>query len=307
MLRIGLVDLDTSHPAAFTRILRGIPGIAVTALWDGHDVWPAGYDANFAREWQIPTVCSRLEELPDHVDAAMIHGVNWDSHVDKAHVFMRAGLPVLIDKPVVGTVRDCHRLLDLQAKYGTLVFGGSSLRYAVEITSLRASMGPPYRPVSAIASGPGDFFSYGIHTTEMLQGCVGSGIQSVRLVTGGSAPLFALAYQDGFSPLLQLQMQYSEWSFCAFTDRGLQAVTINPDTLYEPFVRNFVTLAQGGNVEYSLAAPVEAVRVHIAARLAVDTGVRIMLDELPSHAGFDGSSFTREYAETKRRQSVHAI
>ncbi len=306
MVRIGLVDLDTSHPAAFTRILRSIPGVAVTALWDGHDVWPAGYDAHFAKEWHIPTVCSRLEELADHVDAAMIHGVNWDTHVDKAQVFMRAGLPVLIDKPIVGTVRDCCRLLDLQAKYGTVVFGGSSLRYAAEISSLHASIGPPYRPASAMASGPGDFFSYGIHTTEMLQGCVGSGIRSVRLVAGGAAPLFVLEYQDGFSALLQLQMQYYEWSLCVFTDRGVRAVTVNPDKLYEPYVRNFVTLVQGGDVEYSLAAPIEAVRVHIAARLAMDTGARVMLEELPMQAGFDGAAFTRAYAETKRRQSAHA-
>lgn len=40
MIRIGLVDLDTSHPGAFTRILRTMSGVEVTALWDGRDVWP---------------------------------------------------------------------------------------------------------------------------------------------------------------------------------------------------------------------------------------------------------------------------
>ncbi|HSQ77178.1 MAG TPA: Gfo/Idh/MocA family oxidoreductase, partial [Bacteroidota bacterium] len=142
MIRIGLVDLDTSHPQAFTRILRTIPGVEIRALWDGHDVWPPGYETTFARENGIPVVCSRLEEMPDHVDAAMIHGTNWDSHIEKALVFMKAKKPVLIDKPVVGSAGDCDRLLNLEEKYGSLIYGGSSLRYAREVTALREAIGP---------------------------------------------------------------------------------------------------------------------------------------------------------------------
>src|SRR5512135_2318886 len=121
MIRIGLVDLDTSHPHAFVGILQTMAGVEVTALWDGHDVWPPGYDQQFARDHGIASVCSRLEEMPDLVDAAMIHGTNWDTHVEKALVFMKAGKPILIDKPMVGSIADCDRLLNLQQKYGTLV------------------------------------------------------------------------------------------------------------------------------------------------------------------------------------------
>ncbi len=49
MIRIGLVDLDTSHPKTFTKILNAMPGVKVNALWDGRDVWPEGYDERFAR------------------------------------------------------------------------------------------------------------------------------------------------------------------------------------------------------------------------------------------------------------------
>ncbi|MEK6570760.1 MAG: oxidoreductase, partial [Bacteroidota bacterium] len=76
MLRIGLVDLDTSHPKAFTSILNQIEGVRVTALWDGHDVYPPGYDEQFARENGIEHVCKSISELASKVDAAMIHGVD---------------------------------------------------------------------------------------------------------------------------------------------------------------------------------------------------------------------------------------
>lgn len=300
MIRIGLVDLDTSHPHAFTQILRTFPAVEVHAVWDGHDVWPEGYDRAFAREHGVPVVCDRLEEMPAHVDAAMIHGTNWDTHLRKAELFMRAGKPILIDKPVVGSVRDCDRLLDLQEKFGTLVFGGSSLRYAKEVTALREDAGPRNSILSVAAAGPGDFFSYGVHTTEMLQGFLGTGIRSVKPVTDNRIPVLAATFEDGFVALIQLQMPFHEWTLTAYTDRGMRTATVNVGGLYEPFLRKFVTLLKGGSVEYSLAGPLEAVRLHIAARACLERGTEVQLKDLPPDAGFDGRAFAAEYAAAKR-------
>jgi hypothetical protein len=301
MIRIGLVDLDTSHPQAFTRILRTIPDVEVSALWDGHDVWPEGYDTTFARANNIPVVCSRLEEMPDHLDAAMIHGTNWDSHIEKALVFMKAKKPVLIDKPVVGSARDCDRLLNLQDKYGSLVYGGSSLRYAREVTALRETIGLRASLLSMVAAGPGDFFSYGIHTTEMLQGCAGIGVKSVRAITQHRVPVLAVTYHDGFVALMHLQMPFHEWSLSAYTDTGLHNTTVSVDGLYEPFLQNFVSLLKGKEVDYTLAGPVEAVRVHLAAKIALEKETEMSLDTLPRDAGFSGRVFAEEYAAAKRR------
>ena len=303
MLRIGLVDLDTSHPQAFTKILRTIPGVEVTALWDGRDVWPGGYDRRFASENNIPLVCSALEEMPDHVDAAMIHGTNWDTHIGKALVFMKAKKPVLIDKPVVGSVRDCDRLMNMREKYGTAVFGGSSLRYAAEITALRDAVRARDDLVSVVASGPGDFFSYGIHTTEMLQGFAGAGIRTVKGVTRAGTPVLTVEFGNGLAATLYLQMGFHEWSLCAYTTSGLRTAIVNTERLYEPFLRNFVTLLCGGSVGFDLAAPLEAVRVHIAAKIALEKGTEVSLDDLPPDAGFNGRAFAAEYAAAKRRQA----
>jgi predicted dehydrogenase len=300
MIRIGLVDLDTSHPHAFTMILRTMPGVEVTALWDGGEVWPEGYDRHFAEEHQIPRVCTRLEEMPGLVDAAMIHGCNWDRHIEKALHFMKAGKPVLIDKPVVGSLGDCERLLNLQAKYGTIIYGGSSLRFAREVQALRDAAGPRERLLSAVASGPGDFFSYGIHTTEMLQGLVGGGIVSVRWVAEKKVPLLALTYRDGMTALLFLEMPYHQWALGASSDEGMKWCTVSTENLYEPFLENFIALIKGEKVDYTLEGPLEAVRVHCGARLSRERGREVTLRDLPLDVGFDGAAFAREYAETKR-------
>ena len=303
MIRIGLVDLDTSHPRAFTKVLRTIPGVDVTALWDGHDVWPPGYDHRFAADNGIPTVCAALEDMPGRVDAAMIHGADWEKHCDRALVFMKEKIPVLIDKPVVGSVRDCDRLMNMKEKYGSLVFGGSSLRYAEEVTGLRMSAGPRTGIVAVAASGPGDFFSYGIHTTEMLQGFAGTGIRSVKPVRGGGSPVLAAEYADGLVGILHLQMPSQEWSLCAYTGTGLRTAVVDTGKLYEPFLKEFIALLKGGTPGDTLEGPLEAVRVQIASRVALETGGTISPGDLPPEAGFDGKAFAAEYAAAKRRAS----
>jgi hypothetical protein len=210
---------------------------------------------------------------------------------------MKANLPVLIDKPVVGSVRDCDRLMDLEAKHGTLVYGGSSLRFAREVTALRETVGGGL--ISLTASGPGDFFAYGIHTTEMLQGCAGIGIRTVKAVAENTRPVLAVTYKEGLVAFLHLQMPFYEWSLCAHTDHGLRTATVDPDRLYEPFLRNFIALLKGESVDYTLAGPVEAVRVQIAAKISLAGGGTVMPDDLPAFEGFDGGAFAAEYAATK--------
>jgi hypothetical protein len=303
MIRIGLVDLDTSHPLAFTKILRTMPGVEVTALWDGHDVWEPGYDLRFAAENGIPVVCAALEEMPGHVDAAMIHGTNWDLHCDRALVFLKAKIPVLIDKPVVGSVRDCDRLMEMQEKYGTPVFGGSALRYAREVTALRSDVDSTGHLASVTASGPGDFFSYGIHTTEMLQGFAGTGIRSVRPVSRGGPPVLAVEYDNGPVGYLQLQMGFYQWSLAAYTGAGLRTAVVSTEGLYEPFLERFVSFLKERGPGDGIAGPLEAVRVHLAAEIALTGGRAVALDGLPPGAGFDGRRFAAEYAAAKRREA----
>ena len=67
---------------------------------------------------------------------------------------------------------------------------------------------------------------------------------------------------------------FHEWSLSAYTDTGFRTSTVRVEGLYEPFLQNFISLLKGGNVDYTLAGPVEAVRVHLAARIALEKGKR---------------------------------
>ena len=130
-MKIGIVDVDTSHPQNWIPLEREL-GHEVVGLWDGGAVHPPEYVREFAREHEVGRVYEDLDEMVGEVDCAVIHGCDWDSHIPKARPFVEAGKAVLIDKPMVGNLGDARQLLEWAAQ-GKRISGGSSLRFAREI------------------------------------------------------------------------------------------------------------------------------------------------------------------------------
>ena len=111
MINIGLVDLDTTHPAFFASLLKGGDDLRVTAVFDGGAVQTPEYVAHFAREHGVARVCASLDELVSSVDGAIVCSQNWDLRLERVRPFLEAGKPVFIDKPMVGSLRDMDALI----------------------------------------------------------------------------------------------------------------------------------------------------------------------------------------------------
>jgi len=136
-MKIGVVDLDTSHPANWIPIERDL-GHEVVGVWDGGSVHPVEYVRDFAKEHEIPTVYDSLEQMVGEVDCAIIHGCNWDTHIAKARPFVESGKAVLIDKPVAGNVRDLKQLCRWAGE-GARITGGNFAGGPVKVRGLRAA------------------------------------------------------------------------------------------------------------------------------------------------------------------------
>ncbi len=103
MLKLGMVDLCTSHPGSWMKIIKEMDDVEVVAVHDSGSVRPEGYAAEFAAEENIEIVCDTLEDMVGVVDGALIHSANWDIHVAHAMPFIEAGVPVFLDKPTRST------------------------------------------------------------------------------------------------------------------------------------------------------------------------------------------------------------
>jgi predicted dehydrogenase len=297
MFKIGVVDLDTSHPVAWVPKINAYGDMRVIAIWDSGAVNPRNYVEEFAEKNQVDTIAESVEAMVPLVDAVIIHGVDWDVHVDKAAPFIEAGKPVLIDKPMVGKLQDVDRLIGLQKEHPDVpIMGGSSVRFSQEIAALKAQKNELGDIVFAFASGPGDFFSYGIHTIEMFQGFLGAGVKSVRFLGDkNKSEFFEAVYFDGTVVVYQMTAPTHEWFFSVSTSKGIKSTFVDATKIYDGIIEQFHEMLCSGKAPLAIGDFLEAVKIQLAARMARGTGMTVYLDELPYDEGFDGKSYTAQY------------
>lgn len=301
MIRLGMVDLCTSHPGAWVPLIKQMDDVEVVAVHDSGGVRPAGYAQEFAAEHEIGMVTDSIEQMVGEVDAAIIHSANWDLHLPHALPFIEAGTPVLLDKPMVGNLSDLHELLRLQAKHGTLITGGSSVRYAAEVqelNSLRDEMG---EIGVCWCQGRGDFFNYGIHTVEMFQGFFGAGVLSVEHVgSRGAMDVFRADYEDGVPVFYALGAISSPWHINVSGLKGVFARTLTTGDNYRRLIEAFVAAVRAGEPPLSLIDNLEAIKVALAAKVSRREGTICYLQDLDNSEAFDGYAFAEEYARLRQ-------
>lgn len=309
LLKIGLVDLDTSHPEAWTPILRDL-GHAIVAVYDGGTVWPEGYATAFAQKHGIPTVCARLAEMVEVVDVAIIHACNWDLHLARAEPFLRAGKAVLVDKPLVGNRRDAHTLLDWAAR-GWRVTGGSSLRWAEEARAFLAQPESARGRVHTIFAGCGvDEFNYGIHAYALLCSLLGPGVQRVRFLGRSIQKQIQATWDDGRIGLLSIGPQESYLPFHAtiVTTQTVHHLQADSGRLYRALLEATLPYLGGETERSPLPMPtlLEPELMALAARQSwLNHGQEIALADLcADDPGYDGAAFAAEYRRARRGEHL---
>ncbi|MGD9498647.1 MAG: Gfo/Idh/MocA family protein [Armatimonadota bacterium] len=301
MIKLGMVDLCTSHPGSWIKIIQQMDDVEVVAVHDSGGVRPEGYAQQFASENGVAMVTETVEEMVELVDGAIIHSANWDLHLPHGLPFIEAGVPVLLDKPMVGNLHDLHELLRLQAKHKTLIMGGSSIRWADDIQELKGQREEMGEIGLAWAQGRGDFFNYGIHTVEMFQGFFGAGVLAVEHVgRRGLTDVFRADYATGVPVFFALGSIASPWFIAISAAKGVFARTVGGGDAYRRLIERFVSAIREGEPPIPLEENLEAIKVALAAKVARRTGTICYLQDLDSDEAFDGYTFAEEYARLRQ-------
>ena len=196
-IKVGLIGLDTSHAIAFTQILNDpknpqhVSGAKVVAAFKGgsSDI-PASwnrvdkYTEKLVSEFGVKLYPS-IELMCKTVDAVLLESLDGRPHLKQAIPVIEAGLPMFIDKPVAGSVKDALTIFSLAKQKGVPVFTSSSLRFAKNTQSVRnGSIGQVKRCETfspcAIEPHHPDLFWYGIHGVESLFTVMGPDCISVK-------------------------------------------------------------------------------------------------------------------------------
>jgi len=297
-LRIGHVDLDTSHPQNWIPIEREL-GHEVVGVYDGGTVWPSGYAEEFAARLDIPRAYDELDQMVEDVDLAIIHSANWDLHVGRAQPFVEAGKGVLLDKPIAGNLRDVNKLREW-VQDGAKVSGGSSLRFAYEVREFRMQgVEECGEPKFAFVGCGVDEFNYGIHAYSMLLGLMGAGVESVRFLGSNGQRQMEVVWFDGKRGVLTVGKaeQWLPFYATVVTGRAIKHIVADNTKLYRALLEALLPY-YAGEAEAPLPFDelIEAELVAMAARLSWQQERRIYLTDLRlDDPGYDGAAFAASY------------
>lgn len=301
-MRIGVVDLDTSHPETFLPVLRE-QGHDVVGVYGGDTVVDAAYTAEYARRHGIAEVVDHPGELIGRVDAVFIHSVNWDLHVDRARLFAEHDIPMHIGKPFAGQARDICRLTEWEAG-GVRISGGSALRWSPAVTAWREGQRRAFSGLSATYGHPLD---YGIHAYSLLHGLLGPGIEAARSLDADCRRV-ELRWRDDTIALVCVVPHGSHGFYATVVSaESVDHIDAGSSDIYRPFLdvttRHIAGKRDQGVSFAELVEPELAAIAGLASAQHDGRWVSLHGDPAIDDAAFDGAEFAASY-RTQRRQQL---
>jgi virulence factor len=283
MLRIGIVDCDTSHVYQFSRRLnhrdiepnQWVDGAQVTAAYVGTSrVTAPERVEEYVTAMQAAGVdlVASPTDLIGQVDAVFVESNEGGVHLERAMPFIEAGLPVFIDKPLATTTRDARTLVEMAARAGSPLISASSLRFVPEIAAARndAGVGPlhgadVYAPARLHDVNPG-LFHYGVHGVEMLFALLGPGCREVSCVANPDGEVVTGLWGDGRLGVMRgLRTGPMAYGFTAFGSEGIRAYSLDTASIYRDLLSAIVPVLAGAPSPISNEELVEVVAFQEAA------------------------------------------
>ena len=194
-LRAGIIGLDTSHAAAFTKTLNANPPNPMAVGCRVVAAYPKGSPDIQSSVERVPAyteeikklgveIVDSIDDLLKKVDVVLLETNDGRPHFEQLLPCLKAGKPVFIDKPIAASLSDSIAIFEAAKKYNVPVFSSSSLRFGKNSLAVRdGSIGKVTRcetssPAAHEPTHP-DLYWYGIHGVESLFTVMGTGCQSV--------------------------------------------------------------------------------------------------------------------------------
>jgi len=251
VMNIGLVGTDSSHAAAFTKLLNDptdanhVPGGKVVAAFLGGSIdFPLsadrveGFMETLVTEFGVRRLHT-LEEVAEVCDAILLTSADGRVHLDQFRRIAPYGKPTFIDKPLALNSRDAQEIFRIARQHQVPLMSSSALRYVLPIAD-DLEPGGAVAVTGADVIGPlaveptqSYYFWYGIHSVELLYALMGKGCSEVYVTTTEEYDLIAATWEDGRSGTVKLS-RLPETPFSAIIHREGQTSAVEIDLVRKP-------------------------------------------------------------------------
>lgn len=290
MIRLGIVDFDTSHAVEFTKrlnhvdiaedqwvegakVVAGVPGTSKIAP----DVIPKNTEQ--LRKYGV-AILGDPAELFGKVDAVLVESVDGSVHRERAMPFLEAGMPTYVDKPFACSLADARAMADVAMRKHLPMMSSSSLRYAPEVVAAKDPNSPLGAVVGATTYGPSPthprnpgMFHYGIHPVEMLFTLMGPGCARLTCLSTPGAEVTTGVWADGrVASIRGIRAGKQDYGFTLFGSKGVATQGVSTKYIYRELLKKIVQMFQTKEAPIDLRETLEVVAFIEAARKSADAG-----------------------------------
>lgn len=305
MKKIGLVNIDTSHPFSWAEKMEAAPELDMQYAMLFSDGFRGDDEVNwFINKYNMLGRAGTLEELAEKCDVGFVQSCNWEKHIEQALPFINAGKPVFMDKPFVGSVKDVKKIRELQTK-GAKFIGSSSARYAAEIQEFLAQPIEERGEVISVYGESGvDEFNYGVHVGEILSELAGAKAVSCQFTAaterdGAKCEIYTVRFENGvIGTYCTFLSGWRPFNVSVMTTKTSTCFKIDSSKIYMALLtRMSETLKSGEQTTADIETILNVTEFMLCGKRSRDfeNGREVRIEELHEDDKFDGYVFEKAY------------
>lgn len=290
MIRLGIVDFDTSHAVEFTKrlnhvdideaqwvegakVVAGVPGVSQLSP----EVIPKNVE--LMKKYGVP-LFDDPADLFGKIDAVLIEAVDGSVHLDRAMPFLKKGVPMFVDKPFTCSLAHAKTLVDFAAEKHVPLMSSSSLRYAPEVVKAKSGQGDTGKIAGATTYGPAPLdpkgrnpglFHYGIHPVEMLFTLMGAGCERITALGNADGEVVTGQWPGGrLGSVRGLRKGAAPYGFTVFGEKGVATQGVSTQFIYRELLKQIVGMFTTKEMPIDLRETLEIVAFIEAAKTSLE-------------------------------------
>lgn len=287
-MRLGIVGAENSHTIAIAKELNIdhlVKGFQVTHVWGE----TTEYARKAAEAGQIPHIVRKPEDMIGQIDCVMIDHRHGKHHVPAAMPFVKARLPIFMDKPLAVSLRQAGAFLDLCKRKKVPVTTMSAIPLQKGVKDVQRALRPLGTLRVVHLDGPGHYRSpyggiwfYGIHQVDLMIELLGPNPQAVQMNVNKDCSTAVVNYRDDLTATITFTYPsiktYSVKAYGAEGDWSGQVV--QDANLFERSTKLFTTMFRTGKEPFSRQRMLAPLAVLEAMAQSLKTGRKVKITQV---------------------------
>lgn len=310
-IKIGIIGLDTSHAAAFAKLINGTPTPDWASDFRIVAAYPHGSKTIKSSYERIPRFTKAVEKygvkvvgsiakLLEQVDCVLLETNDGRLHLEQAVEVFKAGKRCFIDKPIGATLADAIAIYEMAERYNIPIFSTSTLRFTPRNQALRAGAegaligADCYSPHKVEPTHP-DFGFYGIHGVETLYTVLGTGCEAVNRISSEKGDIVVGRWKDGrLGTFRALVGKPAIYGGTAFNEK--QAVEVGGYVGYQDMLKEILEFFRTGKAPVAKEETIEIFTFMKAANMSRErNGEIVTLEEAYAKGAKEAKKLLKAY------------